>query len=246
MKPRWIHIFLRSSSVILLMAALDRFLILNNGSHILRLTDPIFEIQVKYGVIIVGAIELVVGLFCLFGRPVAFTVGCVAWLATNWAVCQLGLIWMNTELKGSCLGSLGDPFHLSHGAVRYIIKIVPLYLLFGSYATLIYFWLKGKNDQALEPVGVTLSENKAKSAVFARFLKISCNFCGGHIEFPTNLLGQQVRCPHCEAIIRLQKTAELKMSCLSCNGHVAFPAYAIGQIIPCPYCKTEITLKEPP
>src|SRR6516162_4080849 len=33
----------------------------------------------------------------------------------------------------------------------------------------------------------------------ARFLKCSCQKCGGHIEFPVAAAGSTVNCPHCDA-----------------------------------------------
>lgn len=78
-----------------------------------------------------------------------------------------------------------------------------------------------------------------------RTLKIACTKCGGHIEFSTNSFGQKIPCPHCQAVIILQKSATLKMSCAACDGHITFPAHALGEQIPCPHCNREITLKEP-
>jgi hypothetical protein len=41
----------------------------------------------------------------------------------------------------------------------------------------------------------------------AVYLKCSCNYCDGHIEFPPELLGTEVECPHCAKTTTLAQTA---------------------------------------
>ncbi|HEY5233319.1 MAG TPA: hypothetical protein VIK35_07300, partial [Verrucomicrobiae bacterium] len=75
--------------------------------------------------------------------------------------------------------------------------------------------------------------------------KISCTACGGHVEFPTNLLGETIPCPHCRATIILKRADNIKMSCSSCGGHIEFPAHALGEKISCPHCAKTTTLSNP-
>jgi DNA-directed RNA polymerase subunit RPC12/RpoP len=82
-------------------------------------------------------------------------------------------------------------------------------------------------------------------AVLPVYLKISCSHCGGHIEFASQNVGQQIPCPHCRKSIALRKPDFLKMACFFCKEHIEFPAHAIGEKMPCPHCKMDITLKEP-
>ena len=40
-----------------------------------------------------------------------------------------------------------------------------------------------------------------------KFLKHTCEHCGGHIEFPVSALGQTALCPHCTRSVRLSTSA---------------------------------------
>ena len=48
---------------------------------------------------------------------------------------------MHCSPQGTCIGSLTDPLRLSHGLSGYIVQFAPLYLLLGSYAAAVLFWL---------------------------------------------------------------------------------------------------------
>jgi uncharacterized paraquat-inducible protein A len=92
--------------------------------------------------------------------------------------------------------------------------------------------------------GIAIIWIERRKAHAAEFLKISCPACGGHIAFAIQNLGQQIPCPHCQAVIALRKPESLKMSCYFCKEHIEFPAHALGQKIPCPHCNRSITLME--
>jgi DNA-directed RNA polymerase subunit RPC12/RpoP len=232
---KWIRPFIYSAGGILLAAALMRFIIAAGNAQFLNLPDPLLGIPLRYAVLLVGVIELVVALVCLFGKDVKFQGGMVAWLATNFAVYWIALLWMHCHPQATCLGSLTDPLHLSRGTTGFIMEFLPFYLLLGSCATLAWIWL-GKEGRAV------LSHSRA--GVF-EFLKMSCALCNGHIEFSSENLGQKIPCPHCKATITLMKSRNVKTSCPSCGEHIEFPLHGLGQTIACPHCKMDITLKEP-
>jgi len=242
-KTRGIHFFIFSAGGILLAAALTRFAIAAGSQRVLTLPEPMLGIPLRYAVLIVGGLELAVALICLFGKREGLQLGWLAWLATNFIVYQTGLFWTQVHSQAICIGSLTDPLHIARGTTGSIIGLLPLYLILGSYATLIWLWLGGKSTQKPQAVDVQRIANR--QPVLLRFLKISCTACGGHIEFPTNAFGEKIPCPHCHTIITLQKSRSLRMACPACAGRIEFPEYAIGQTIPCPHCKTGITLKEP-
>lgn len=243
--------FIYSAGAILLAAALERFLIATGNARVLSWPEPMLGIPMRPAVLMVGGLELVTALICLFGKNIRLQIAWLAWLATNFIVFQIGLFWMHYHPQAACIDSLTDPLILARGTTGIIISFLPFYLLVGSYAAVFWLWI-GK-DWAARSVATMLGKpaNTKPALVarsqkaFARTLKISCTACGGHIEFPTNFFGERIPCPHCEASIILQKSAILKMSCLACDGHIAFPAHAIGQTIQCPHCNLDIILKEP-
>jgi predicted RNA-binding Zn-ribbon protein involved in translation (DUF1610 family) len=225
MKP--VKLFIYSAVAILLAAALERFLVAAGHAQALALPEPVLGIPLRYAVLMVGAFELVVALICLFGRQDGVQLGWLAWMATNYTVYRIGLLTMGMHHQATCIGSLTDPLHLARGTMGIIVGIMPLYLLLGSYAAVIWLWLAGRRAKA------------------TKFIKMSCPSCGIHLRFDARNLGQKIPCPHCQTNITLRKSDLLKMACFFCQEHIQFPAHAIGEKIPCPHCNMDITLKEP-
>jgi hypothetical protein len=206
MSKTLIRPFIHSAGGILLAAALIRFFIATGHLSVLALPDPMLGISLRSALLIVGGIELAFALICLFGKNVRLQIGFLAWLSTCFVLFWLGLFWMHCHLQGTCLGSLNDPLNLSRGAIGYIMRFLPACLLLGSYAALFQLWLAKKGiaeNRTMQTVPAKSSGDGTGPAVLVRFLKISCTACGGHIEFPTNLLGQKIPCPHCAKTITL-------------------------------------------
>jgi DNA-directed RNA polymerase subunit RPC12/RpoP len=244
----WIRCFILSAGFILLAAALTRFVIAAGNAQVLSLPDPMLGIPLRYAVLVVGAFELGVALICLFGRRVGLQIGWLAWLGTNYVVLWIGLFSMRINPQATCVGSLTDPLHLSRGLTGLIVQLLPFGLALGSYAALLQLWL-AKRVKAERPSAQTAVANsgtaRTGATVLVRTLKISCTACGGHVEFPTNLLGEKIPCPHCRATIILKRADNIKMSCSSCGGNIEFPSHALGEKIPCPHCNTEFILVKP-
>jgi len=245
---KWIRYFIPIAGVILLAAALTRFLIATGSAQVLALPDPMLGIPLRYAVLAVGAFELVVALICLFGRRIGIQTGWLAWLATNYVVFWIGLFSMHIHPQATCVGSLTDPLHLSRGLTGLIVQLLPFGVMLGSYAALLQPWL-AKRVKVESPSVQTAVANsgpaKTGAAVLVRSLKISCTACGGHVEFATNLLGEKIPCPHCGTAIILKRADNIKMSCSSCGGHVEFPSHSLGEKIPCPHCNTDVILQKP-
>jgi predicted RNA-binding Zn-ribbon protein involved in translation (DUF1610 family) len=193
-----IKLFNYSAGAILLAASLERFLITADSAPVLALPEPVLGIPLRYAVLLVGAFELVVAMICLFGRQIGLQLGWLAWLATNYAVYRIGLLTMGIHQQGTCIGSLNDPLHLARGTVEILVGFLPLYLLAGSYAAVIWLWLEGRRAKA------------------AKFLKMSCPACGVHLRFDERNLDQKIPCPHCQKTITLRKPDLLKMACFFC------------------------------
>jgi ssDNA-binding Zn-finger/Zn-ribbon topoisomerase 1 len=240
-----IRFFILSAGGILLAAALIRFVIAAGSAQALDLPEPLLGFSIRYAVLMVGGIEFVMAVICFFGKNVRFQTICLAWLTTNFFVYWIGLFLMHYRPETSCIGSLTDPLQLSMGISRMIIIFIPLYLLLGSYWAATQIWL-GRLEKGYAGVPVNLPEPTGRSQkAIIRTLKISCPDCQGHIEFPANIFGQRLPCPHCKSIIVLQKPKMLKISCASCDGHIEFPDYALGQVIACPHCANLTTLQKP-
>lgn len=237
-----IKLFIYSAGGILLAAALIRFVIAAGNAQALALSEPMLGVPLRYAVLIVGGIELTVALICLFGKRAGLQIGLLVWLATNFIVFQIGLLWMHCHPQATGIGSLTDPLHLSRGITGTTIRLLPFYLLLGSCAAALWYWFSKESQAALRMIA---QQRETSRDAAAGLLKMTCPACGIHIKFASQNLGQKILCPHCKQETTLRKSENLKMSCFFCRGHIEFPAHAIGEKISCPHCKMDITLKEP-
>jgi hypothetical protein len=224
MRTKWIRWFLWSAGFILLTAALDRFLIASGTARGLSMAEPVLGIPLRYGILLVGVLELAVGLICLFGKRPSLQLGWLIWLSFDFFVYRAALFFLHSDPQTSCLGDPTDPLHLSRTILAPILPFLPFYLLCGGCAAAVWIWRTGRES---------------------RYLKMSCPSCGVHIKFLVKRLGEKTACPQCRAAITLRRPENLKMSCFFCQGHIEFPAHAIGNKLQCPHCKKDITLKEP-
>jgi hypothetical protein len=218
--------FIYSSGGILLAAALVRFVIAAGSAPMLAMPEPLLGLPIRYAVLLVGGVELVVALICLFGRRRGLQLGLLVLATVIYLVYWIAIFMMRRHPQTTCIGSLTDPLQFARGTPGIVIGLLPFYLLLGSCAAIIWLWWAGR--RAGKPVT----------------LKMSCPSCGIHIKFARQNLGQMIPCPKCKKTIALRKPDLLKMACFFCQEHIEFPPHAIGEKIPCPHCKMDITLKE--
>ena len=236
-----INKFLFSAGVIVLAAACLRSAILFQDTlasrMLLAAKDTFFGLQVRHELWALMLAELLVagGLFFLGNTVTRLML--LAWAATNYLLFKFALASENIKLQTSFLGSLSDPFHLTHGITGQVLAIIPYYLLLGAYLSLGWLWLRQVKWERKPRVKVQTGRDG--------FWKMSCPGCGGHVKFALPNEGQKIPCPHCKKLLTLRREENLKMSCFFCQGHIAFPAYALGTKTHCPHCNKDITLKEP-
>lgn len=225
------RLFIYSAGVLLLAAALGMFFSIEAGRGLINPHEPLSGIGLPIFFCIVGGLELAVALVCLFGQNALLQTSLVLWLAINLAAYQAGLWWMG--ISGGFKGYLGDvsgAFGISVGIADLLLKALILYFLVGGLVSFLWSWKMKSSAKTPD------SEDG--------HLKISCPFCGGHIRFAIQNLGQKIPCPHCQKETVLRKPSLLKMSCYFCKEHIEFPSHAIGHKMRCPHCKNDITLME--
>jgi DNA-directed RNA polymerase subunit RPC12/RpoP len=239
-----IKLFIRVGGAMLLAAALIRFLIAAGNTPALTLPEPLIGVSIHSAVVVVGGIELVVALFCLFGRWPRLQLGGLALVATGYGVYVLVLLAKGIQVQGSCLGSLTDPLRIYRGPTGHVLQFLPFGLALGSYVAAVAL-LFSSDARTARLAGARQSAARRDAA--DGLMKMLCPACGGHVKFAAQNAGQQIPCPHCQAAIILRPADDdLKMSCVLCGGHVEFPAHAVGQKIACPHCAKPITLLKPP
>jgi DNA-directed RNA polymerase subunit RPC12/RpoP len=238
-----IKLFIRVGGAILLAAALGRFLIVAGTSPALALPEPFIGVSIRTAVLIVGGFELVVALFCLFGRWPWLQLGGLALLATGYGVYVLVLLSKGVQVQASCLGSLTDPLRIYRGSTGYALQFLPFGLALGSFAAGVALWFSSEARTARLAGARQLA---ARHGATPGLLEMVCPACGGPVKFAAPNVGLQVSCPQCHAAITLRKPDDnLKMTCVLCGGHIEFPTHAVGQKIDCPHCAKNITLLRP-
>jgi hypothetical protein len=110
------------------------------SSPILHYPDPVLGIPFRQVFWIVGLLELVIGLICLFGKRLEWQAGLVGWLATSYLAYHVALWWIDPIAPCSCAGNLMDALHIPPPTASIAMKIILGYLLLGSYTTLFLLW----------------------------------------------------------------------------------------------------------
>jgi hypothetical protein len=148
---RWMRAAVVVGSVLLLATSVAKLVSSAGNSRVLQTPDPIFGIEFRYLFCIVGAIELAVSLYGLYGRRPSLQIGLMAWLATGFLTYRLGLVMVGYHKPCSCLGNLTDSIHMSPSAADSAAKAVLAYLIVTSYGALLWLW-KQKGSYSEVPV----------------------------------------------------------------------------------------------
>lgn len=127
-------------AVLLLLTGLAKLLSSLGTAGILELPDPILTITFRHLFVIVGIIEIIVALLCLFSQKTGLWAALVAWLASGFAAYRFGLSWIGYRGACPCLGTLTSSLHISPQIADIAMKIILVFLLIASYATLIALW----------------------------------------------------------------------------------------------------------
>jgi len=104
--------FVVSAGVILAFTGIAKAWSAFGAARLLTVADPLTGITFGHLMLVVGMVEIVIALFCFFGKSQKVALGLVAWLATNFVVYRFGLWWVGYHKPCSCLGNLTDALHI--------------------------------------------------------------------------------------------------------------------------------------
>jgi hypothetical protein len=138
MQKRLAGFFISSAFVILAATGAAKIFSAITGGDVLQAFDPVFGISLRRLFVVVGGIEIVVALVCLLGQRTGFQAGLLLWLAVSFVVYRLGLLLLGNPKFCGCLGTLTGALHISPQVADFAMKVISVYLLLGSCATL--FW----------------------------------------------------------------------------------------------------------
>jgi hypothetical protein len=132
--------FYISAGVILVITGTAKIWSGLGSGAVLRMSDPLFNLQFGHLMLVAGVVELVIASACFFSKYEKLAVICLAWLSTCLLIYRLGLWWLGWHRPCSCLGNLTDALHISPQIADTAMKIVLAYLLIGSYGILAQKW----------------------------------------------------------------------------------------------------------
>jgi len=144
---KWSKHFILIAGGLLVAAALVRFLILFRPAQSLALPDPLLGIPLRPAVFLAGLLELAAGLICLFGKNSRLQAMVLAWLATNWVVYRIGLMWLGIHPQGTFLGMLTDPLKLAGTPAGFAVSWLPFVFVGICYTAAIDAWLGSRRGE---------------------------------------------------------------------------------------------------
>jgi hypothetical protein len=136
--------FIRSAAVILIITGAAKVWSAFGHTKLLFVADPIFGLKFGQLILAVGLIEILIALACIINWRSALSIGLVAWMSTCFEVYRIGLWWVGWKKPCSCLGNLMDALHIPPLIADMAMKIILVYLLFGSYTGLFWLWRRRK------------------------------------------------------------------------------------------------------
>jgi hypothetical protein len=155
MPLKLIKIFVGSASMILILTSIAKFISGFGTAPLLDEQDPIFGTSFRIAYLVVGTIELTVGIFCFVGEGFNLKLYLLSWLSTVFVIYRFGLIFLNYHKSCSCLGNVTQSLHIAPATADSIMKAVVCYLTLGSYGSLLFVWSEKRRPTV---VGVLLSE----------------------------------------------------------------------------------------
>ena len=125
-----------SALLILLFTAVAKLLSARGGAPLLAWADPILGISNRSLLVVVGLMELAVGVALLSGLSLRRKHLLLAWLSTNFLLYRAAFYALNPGKPCPCLGSLTEQLPIRPDLLNLLLSATVLYLLFGSASVL--------------------------------------------------------------------------------------------------------------
>jgi hypothetical protein len=109
-------------------------------SEILKQSDPVFGMRYDNLFLTAGIIELLVAIYCAFGKDQAWSLILLAWISTGFLVYRFGLHWVGWQRPCPCLGTFTTALYISPELADNLLKGILTYILLGSYAAIFLHW----------------------------------------------------------------------------------------------------------
>jgi len=116
------------------------------AAHVLNVRDPLLQVPYRYLFLLAGGLELVISIYCFFGNNVWLKSQLVACLATTFVIYRIGLVAIHYQYPCPCLGTLTATLHIPAYKADSAMKVVLVYLVIGSYVTLLWLWVRQRKQ----------------------------------------------------------------------------------------------------
>lgn len=128
--------FLVAAGIILAVTGLAKLFTVTGDTTLLRVSDPIFGVEFRYLIAMVGLTELVIAGFCFFTRWDALSTVMVAWISSGFMLYRVGIRSADWQRPCGCLGNLTDVLRIPSQIAEWISIGLLAILLVGSYCAL--------------------------------------------------------------------------------------------------------------
>lgn len=126
------RLFFIGAGLVLILVALAKIWSGFGGAEALKTYDPILAIDFKTLFIVVGAMELAVGILCIRLQSQLVRALLLLWLGASIVLYRVGLVSVGYHGPCRCLGTFTDALHIDPVAADLGLRIVLGVLLCGS------------------------------------------------------------------------------------------------------------------
>jgi hypothetical protein len=119
---------LHLAGVVLFMTGIGKLIAASGSSPLMERPDPLLLFNMKYLILATGAAELLLSLYMFFGSNRSLQSGLVAWMAANFGLYRLGLLFIGVTAPCACLGNVTDMLGIGPSTSILLANIALIYL----------------------------------------------------------------------------------------------------------------------
>jgi hypothetical protein len=130
--------FLIAAGIILAVTGLAKLFTLTGDTTLLRVRDPIFGVEFRSLMAMVGIIEIFIAGFCVFSKRGVMSTIMVAGISSGFLLYRVGIRSVDWQRPCGCLGNITDVFGIAPQVAEQISVGLLAFLLVGSYGLLTF------------------------------------------------------------------------------------------------------------
>lgn len=132
-----IKLLLCLAGSVLFLTGAAKLIAAGGSARLLERPDPLLMLTNKQVLLAVGVLEVLLSGYLFFGRNLLLKAGLTTWIATNFGLYKLGLLWMGNKQPCGCLGKISDALGISPATATNLANIALGYLLVTGILSLV-------------------------------------------------------------------------------------------------------------